>query len=67
MHVMLDIDRIGKTLTLCKLCKITALDIVVRLEENLTQPRFANWIIFQVEFIETMEGVGMGMHVQGID
>jgi hypothetical protein len=37
------------------------MDEVIRLEKDGSKPRFANGIIFQVEFIETMERVSMSL------
>lgn len=37
------------------------MDEVIRLQKDGSKPRFTNGIIFQVEFIETMERVSMSL------
>ena len=41
--------------------------MVVCLEEDSAESTFANGIVLQVELVESMESVLMGVHVQGVD
>ena len=54
-------------LTSGQLGKVPSLNIIIRLQEDLPQSRFSNGIVLQIEFIETMEGIVMGVHIEGID
>ena len=54
-------------LTFRELSQVSALDQVVRFQEDFPQTRFSNWVILQIEFVETVEGVLVGMHIQCID
>lgn len=40
-------------------CKVFAVQEVIRLEENFTQTRFADGIVFGVEFVKAMESVAV--------
>lgn len=42
-----------------KFREILALDQVVGLQENLSQPRFANGVVFQIELVEAMKRIFM--------
>ncbi len=54
-------------LTFGEFSKVPSLNEVIRLQEDLTQPRLANRIILQIELVETMERILVCVHVQGID
>lgn len=41
--------------------QVPAFEVVIRLEENGSQPGFSNWIVFKIELVESMKGVGMGL------
>lgn len=43
------------------------MDIVVRLQEDLPQSRFANWVVFQVELVKPMERVLVRVHIKGVN
>ena len=43
-----------------------ALDVVVRLQENLAQPRLAQWVVLEVEAVKPLEGLAVSVHVQGV-
>jgi len=47
--------------------KVSPTDKIIRLQEYGSQARFPNRIIFQIEFVETMETVDVGMHIQRIN
>jgi len=49
------------------LSKVSTIDLIINFQENLSQPGLADRIILQVEFIEPMEGILMGVHVEGVD
>lgn len=42
-------------------CKVPAFDEVVRFQEDGAQARFPNGVILEIELIETMERIGMGL------
>lgn len=39
------------------LCKVFAIEIIICLQEHLTQSRLSDWIIFGIELVETMESI----------
>jgi hypothetical protein len=43
------------------LSEVSAIDKVVRLQENCPQPGFSNRIILKVELVESMERICMGL------
>lgn len=47
--------------------QIATVNEVVSFEEYFTQPGFSNWIILEIEFVESMERILMSVHVKGID
>jgi hypothetical protein len=53
-HLVLAGFEIGDNL-LGNLSEVTSVDEVVRLEEDRTETRFTDWVILQVELVETME------------
>ena len=50
-----------------ELCEVLPLDVVIRFEKDLTQARLSDWVVFEVELVEPMEGVLMRVHIQGVD
>lgn len=55
--VLLDLLDHSIDVYLDNLCKIFPIQIIIRFQEDLTKPRFANWIVFGVELIKTMKRV----------
>ena len=53
--------------TLRQLSEVAPVDVVVRLEEDLAQPRLPERIVLQVELVEPVERVLVRVHVEGID
>ena len=53
--------------TLRQLRQIPALHVVVRLEEDLAQPRLADRVVLEIEFVEAMERVLMCVHIERVD
>lgn len=53
--------------TLGNLGQVSSINIVIRLEENLSQARLSDGIVLQIELIEPMERVLVGVHVESID
>ena len=47
-----------------QLGKILPLNQIIRLEEDFSQSRFANWIVFQIEFVESVERIFMRLSFQ---
>lgn len=43
------------------------MDVVVRLEEDLSQSRLSQRIVLQVELVEAMEGILMCVHIKRVD
>ena len=43
------------------------MDTIVGLQEDLPQSRLPDRIVLQVEFVESMERVIVGVHIQGVD
>ena len=41
--------------------------MVIRLQENLPQPRLADGVVLQVELVETVERILVRMHIKGVD
>lgn len=54
-------------LTFRELSQISSFNQVIRFQEDFPQARFPNWVILQVEFVEPMEGILVGVHIQRID
>ena len=52
--------------TLGKLGEVSALDVIVRLEEDLTEARFADRVVLKVELVESVEGVLVRVHVERV-
>lgn len=38
-------------------CQVSAVNEIVRLQENRPQTRLSNWVVFQVELVESMERI----------
>jgi hypothetical protein len=55
------------THTLGEFCEISAADEIICFQKDGSQPGFSDRIVFQVEFVESMEGIVMSMHIQRID
>ena len=53
--------------TLCQLSQVPAVNVVVRLQEDLTQTRLANGVVLQVELVETVERILVRMHIKRVD
>ena len=49
--------------TFRELGKISAVDVVVGLQENLSKTRLADRVILQVELVKPVERVLVGVHV----
>lgn len=47
--------------------EITTFDVIVALEEDLPQSRLSERVVLEIEFVEAMERVLMGVHVERID
>ena len=41
--------------------------MVIRLQENLPQPRLADGVVLQVELVETVERILVRMHIKRVD
>lgn len=42
------------------------LDKIILLQENLSEPTLATWIILQVEFVKTMKSALVSMNIQKV-
>ena len=60
---MLPKRRVVSVRTSCQLSEISPLNVVVGLQENLPQSGLSDRIVLQVEFVESMERIIMGVHV----
>ena len=49
--------------TLRQLSQVPAVNVVVRLQEDLTQTRLANGVVLQVELVKAVESVLVSVHV----
>jgi hypothetical protein len=47
--------------------KISSVDKVIDLQEYLSKPRFSDWVVFEVEFVEPVKRVLVSVHVKRID
>lgn len=45
----------------CNLGEISSVDEVISLEEDGSQPRFSNRVVFKIELVKSMEGVDVGL------
>ena len=43
------------------------MNVVVCFEEDCTQTRLSDRVVFEVEFVETMERVGVSVHIKCVD
>ena len=43
------------------------MDIIIRLQEDLAQPRLADRVVLQVELVEAVERVLVRVHVERVD
>jgi hypothetical protein len=53
--------------TLSQFGQITATNMVVCLQENLSQTGLSDRVVFEIELVEAVEGILVGMHIQGVD
>lgn len=60
---MLPKRRVVSVRTSRQLSEISPLNVVVGLQENLPQSGLSDRIVLQVEFVESMERIIMGVHV----
>lgn len=49
--------------TLSQFCQIPTADMVVRLQKDFPQTRLSDRVVFEVEFVEAVEGILVGMHI----
>ena len=54
------------TLTSRQLRKVSALNVIIGLEEDLPKSRLSDRVVLEVELIKSMEGVRVGVHIQGV-
>lgn len=46
--------------------EVLSVQVIVSFEKHFPEPALANWVIFGVEFVKTVECVPVGVHVQHV-